>query len=97
MRALSSSERQHAAHLSLHLGRTVDHLDHGRPHRSTLNGADRILAQGAPAFVFLKDATVMSNTTPPERSLGRQHLLVSEQRANRNVGDGAPTAVFALR
>src|SRR3954468_2300820 len=36
---------------------TVDHT------ASTLNGSNGILAQGANAFVLLKDATVMSNGT----------------------------------
>jgi hypothetical protein len=69
---------------------TVDHSS------SNLNGGVGILAQGSAAFVFLKDATVMSNQTGLSASGGS---IISYQNNSLmgNVNDGAPTRTLALQ
>jgi hypothetical protein len=69
---------------------TVDHTS------SLLNGGNGILAQGSPAFIFLANSTVMSNTTGLNPSGG---TIVSYQnnQLTGNVTDGAPNAVLSMK
>jgi hypothetical protein len=64
---------------------------------SVLNGANGILSQGANAFVFLTESTVMANTTGLNAVSGGAIFSYQNNRLTGNVTDGAPTAVLAVK
>jgi hypothetical protein len=64
---------------------------------SLLSGANGILAQGANAFVFLSESTVMSNVTGLNAVSGGAIFSYQNNRLTGNVSDGAPTAVLTVK
>jgi hypothetical protein len=63
---------------------------------SLLNGGNGILAQGSPAFIFLANSTVMSNTTGLNAS-GGTIVSYQDNHLTGNVTDGAPTAMLSVK
>jgi hypothetical protein len=64
---------------------------------SLLSGANGILAQGANAFVFLTESTVMSNVTGLNAVSGGAIFSYQNNRLTGNVSDGVPTAVLTVK
>jgi len=64
---------------------------------SLLNGADGILAQGAPAFVLLSASTVISNQTGLHVLNNGNIFSFQDNKIAGNFTDGAPTAVLTTK
>jgi len=64
---------------------------------SLLNGADGILAQGAPAFVLLSASTVISNQMGLHALNNGNILSFQDNKIVGNITDGAPTAVLTTK